>query len=240
MEHHQAIRGGRGRTIVLTGSLILLALTERCLPESHAQMRYSGGFTPSRRDNENGTPQTTVPKLKTPAAPKLPRDYFPDSDFSYLSIPSRNPGDIASSASARTLYGVSTTDLPWNRTGFKDYDEPLRIPRDTSFSKPKKYTLEVSILSPAAPAEQPETAMLIAHLPETAVFWVEGTPTRSTGRTRYFRSPPLLSGRKYKYTVRVAWIEDSQWVSQTQTIPVQAGLIQAIYLQPFGENARKQ
>ena len=32
--------------------------------------------------------------------------------------------------------------------------------------------------------------------------------------------------------VRAAWIEDGQIVSQTRIVPVQAGLIQAIYLRP--------
>jgi uncharacterized protein (TIGR03000 family) len=88
------------------------------------------------------------------------------------------------------------------------------------------------------PAEALETAVLIAHLPENAVLWVEGTRTRSTGRTRYFLSPPLTPGRKYRYRVRVAWIEHGQWVSQTQIVPVQAGAIQMIDF-PTRNQARK-
>ena len=64
------------------------------------------------------------------------------------------------------------------------------------------------------------------------MFWVEGIRTRSTGRTRYFQSPPLLPGRKYNYRIRAAWIEDGHWVSQTRMVPVEAGTIQAIYLRP--------
>jgi uncharacterized protein (TIGR03000 family) len=73
-------------------------------------------------------------------------------------------------------------------------------------------------------------AGLIARLPEHAAFWVEGTRTRSIGRTRFFQSPPLVPGRKYNYRVTAAWIEDGSWVSQTRVVSVQAGLIQAIYL----------
>jgi uncharacterized protein (TIGR03000 family) len=52
---------------------------------------------------------------------------------------------------------------------------------------------------------------------------VEGIPAHSTGRTRYFESPPLPFERKFSYTVRAAWIEDDQWVSQLRKVPVQAG-----------------
>lgn len=73
-------------------------------------------------------------------------------------------------------------------------------------------------------------AILIAHLPEHAALWVEGTRTRSRGRTRYFQSPPLQPGRKYNYKLRVVWIEDGHWVGQTREVPVQAGIIEAIYI----------
>jgi len=84
-------------------------------------------------------------------------------------------------------------------------------------------------LRQASPGERP-FAVLIAHLPDRAVFWVEETRTRSTGRTRYFQSPPLRSDRKYTYRVRAAWIEDGRWVSQARLVNVEAGLIQTIYL----------
>ncbi len=87
-------------------------------------------------------------------------------------------------------------------------------------------------MPPASAAERVENAGLIAHLPEHAVLWVQGIRTRSMGRTRYFLSPPLLPGRMYNYRVSVAWIEDGHWVSQTRVVPVQAGLIQGLYLPP--------
>jgi uncharacterized protein (TIGR03000 family) len=222
----------RRRKIVFACSLILWALSGFDPTEGHAQMRYSGGFVRNRTERDNDAQRTTVPRTKAPAAPKTPRDYFPDSDLGFL-LPYIGAGIANPPPSAATgpRYSVSSYYIPWNQPGFKDYDEPLRIPQDATLSAAKRYALESRLLSPATAAALSDTAMLIAHLPESALFWVEGKLTRSTGRTRYFRSPPLEPGRKYKYTVRAAWIEDGRWVSQTRTIPVGAGLVQAIYLE---------
>jgi uncharacterized protein (TIGR03000 family) len=84
----------------------------------------------------------------------------------------------------------------------------------------------------------PFVAVLIAQLPEEAVLWVEGRRTTSAGWMRYFRSPPLRPGRKYSYLVRVAWIEDGCWVSQTRKLPVRAGRIQAVYLRPRSDSRK--
>jgi uncharacterized protein (TIGR03000 family) len=227
---NDATRGRQWRRIVLGRSLILLALAGAGLPESHAQMRYNGGYITTHRHPEKFSSQPAAPQ---PPAPKLPPSYFPDNDFGYPSSYAEEGAVRPPSPLAIALpYGVSAAAFPWNQAGFEDYNEPPRVLQDSSLSTPKKYSLEVTTLPQAAPAAQPETAALIAHLPEDAVFWVEGTRTRSTGRTRYFQSPPLQLGHKYSYTVRVVWIEDSQWVSQTRMVPVRAGLIQAIYLRP--------
>ena len=113
MDRHNATRGEPGRKLVLSGPLILMAFAWIGPPMSQPQMRYNGGFTPSRRDNDNDPAQTSVPKAKTPAVPKKPRNFFPDSDFGYLSSsPARDTESSASSSSARTIYGVASSDLP--------------------------------------------------------------------------------------------------------------------------------
>jgi hypothetical protein len=55
----------------------------------------------------------------------------------------------------------------------------------------------------------------------------------------YFHSPALTPGKKYHYTVRVDWLEDGGWVSQARQVPVEAGLVQAIYLQPAAPAMKK-
>jgi uncharacterized protein (TIGR03000 family) len=74
--------------------------------------------------------------------------------------------------------------------------------------------------------------MLITYLPEHAALWVEGKRIALKGPTSYFQSPPLTAGKQYSYTVRTAWIENGHWVSQTRKVPVEAGLVQTLYLRP--------
>ncbi len=215
---------------VLTGFMLLSGLAVVGLSESYAQMHYSGGFRPTHR-RPPAMPLTQP--SDTPTAPQMPPSYFPDNDTAY-------PSYYLGSAPRRPLpppsgvwpYSVLATELPWNRADFVDYNEALLIPRDTAVQKPRKYVLMVTPLPPESAADRVEHAGLIAHLPEHAVLWVEGTQTRSMGRSRYFLSPPLLPGRMYNYRVTVAWIEDGHWVSQTRMVPVQSGVIQGIYLRP--------
>jgi uncharacterized protein (TIGR03000 family) len=230
MRHHSTVMARRWWKMMLAGFMVLSGLEVVGLPESHAQMRYSGGFIPTHR-NPPQFPNPQPSDSKT-TAPKTPPSYFPDNDAAYPSFyPRGGPGRPLPSAD-QTPYGVLPAELPWNRADFEDYSEPPSLPRDASLFPPKKYLLSSSPLPPAPAAERFENAMLIAHLPEHAVLWVEGTRTRSIGRTRYFQSPLLLPGRRYNYRVSAAWIEDGRWVGQTRMVPVQAGLIQAIYLRP--------
>jgi len=112
------------------------------------------------------------------------------------------------------------------------YEDSPEMPQDSSFFSPRKYSLEATSLPPERSAAKSEFAVLIAHLPEHAQFWVEGRLTRVGAQTSYFRSPPLLPSKKYSYMVRAVWVEDGRWVSQTQKVPVRAGLVQAVYLRP--------
>jgi uncharacterized protein (TIGR03000 family) len=229
MRHHDATAAGRWRKFVLGGSLVLLGLAAGGLPDSHAQMYYSGGFTPRRQYLSDKTPpQESSPKTPAPTAPKTPSAYSPDNDLAY---PSYYLGG-AKPPPSPPPYNILSSSLPWNQAGFEDYTELPQMPRDASIGEAKKYSLVTTLLPPPPGAERPATAVLIVHLPEHAVFWVEGTQTRSTGRTRYFQSPPLVPGQKYNYRVRAAWIEDGRWVSQTRRVAVEAGHIQAVYLRP--------
>jgi uncharacterized protein (TIGR03000 family) len=93
-----------------------------------------------------------------------------------------------------------------------------------------RYTITITVLPAKVVPARTAVAEVIAHLPEHARLWVEGRPTRQRGRLREFRSPPLQPDHRYTYTARVAWFEAGHWVSQTQTVPVWAGVTTCLFL----------
>ena len=71
---------------------------------------------------------------------------------------------------------------------------------------------------------QPDTiAHVIVKVPNGARVWFDDTPTKSTGSTREFDSPPLTPGQRYGYAIRARWNENGQDVTQTQQVDVSAG-----------------
>jgi uncharacterized protein (TIGR03000 family) len=60
-------------------------------------------------------------------------------------------------------------------------------------------------------------------VPGNAEVWFDGEKTTSTGTNRQFRSPPLTPGQRYRYEVRVRWVENGREVTQTQQVVVSAG-----------------
>jgi uncharacterized protein (TIGR03000 family) len=75
-----------------------------------------------------------------------------------------------------------------------------------------------------------DKAVVMGHLPADAKVWAEDALTTSIGKERYYVSPSLTAGKEYRYTFRVAWVEDGKWVSQTSVIPVKAGEMHCFYL----------
>jgi uncharacterized protein (TIGR03000 family) len=113
---------------------------------------------------------------------------------------------------------------------FEDYEEPPAVSLNLPPGAAVKYNLEATALPQRVPAEIGSVAVLIVHLPEGAALWVEGVLTNARGRTRYFESPPLVPGKKYRYAVRAAWIEDGRLVSQAREVPIRGGDIYGVYL----------
>src|SRR5215472_14836390 len=80
MRPDKATRRGWPKKVV-GGALVLLGLAGIGLPNSQAQLRYSGGFVYPPRDRSD-TPPTAAPQYGSPAAsPSTPPSYFPDNDF---------------------------------------------------------------------------------------------------------------------------------------------------------------
>jgi uncharacterized protein (TIGR03000 family) len=124
---------------------------------------------------------------------------------------------------------------PWNVGGYQGYQQPstppTNAPPPNAAPSPQRYTLHITIL-PQRNEEDPNSALLVAHLPADARLWLEDAPTKQWGTLRQFVSPPLTPGKSYLYTVRVEWPEDGRWVSQAHSFPVHAGDIHCIDVIP--------
>lgn len=241
------------RKMMLGGAFVVFGLAGISLPHAWAQSRtmdddqppaepsgISGeGAQAAYYNTKLFATRTTQPRTTSSLSPR-PLSISPDNDF-YLT-PTRAllavsrsyyyaGGSLGQPAPPpATPLPVGVAALPWNQGGFKDYDELAELPRKTSHSLPRKYTLEAVPLTQGPPVAQPEAALLVVHLPEHALFWVEGKRIHLGGTTRSFPTPLLRPGGRYSYLLHARWLEDGQWVSQTRTVPVQAGLIEAVYL----------
>jgi uncharacterized protein (TIGR03000 family) len=66
-------------------------------------------------------------------------------------------------------------------------------------------------------------AFVTVTVPVNAKVWFNESPTTSIGTVREFHTPLLQAGGSYTYTVRAAWEQDGQPVSQVQTVSVVPG-----------------
>jgi uncharacterized protein (TIGR03000 family) len=225
MRANNAMTRNLWRRKVAAGVLIVLGFAAIGLPNSPAQMTYSGGFVQHHRRPPPDSLKATTP---SPSQTLLPPSYFPDNDFYY---PGQETGPSVSPPAAGAPYGVSAAVLPWNQKGFQEY-VPSPASPEPSPSASRKYAMAVTPLPLESPAAKAETAMLIVHLPEPAMLWVEGRLIPLRGPTGYFQSPPLNPAKRYVYTVRAVWRENGRWVTLSREVPVAAGLVQALYLRP--------
>jgi uncharacterized protein (TIGR03000 family) len=67
------------------------------------------------------------------------------------------------------------------------------------------------------------TTKVTIKVPADAQVWFDGAPTKSTGTSREFQTPPLTHGRQYSYEVRARWNENGREVTQTQYVHFTAG-----------------
>jgi uncharacterized protein (TIGR03000 family) len=121
----------------------------------------------------------------------------------------------------------------WERPKIHGYHEPESQPPPPAQpppATPQKYIVQITVLPTRPPEADPNIAHVVAHVPDNALIWFDGQPTKQTGTMRYYESPPLVPGKRYHYTARVAWVENGHWVSQTDTFPAHAGDVHCVYL----------
>lgn len=132
-------------------------------------------------------------------------------------------------------YGIPTGVLPWEQQKYRGYHEPpprAALPASIPARSPAQHTIRVTQLPQRHAHDDPNVAILIAHLPESAQIWFQGEPTRQRGTTRYYESPSLTPGKNYTYSVVLQWYEDGQWVSQMHSFPIHAGDVHCIDIIP--------
>lgn len=210
--------------------MVLAVLGMSLPPAAAAEVHNEGGLKITRQHIPIRGSVYVPPPVYLPPHPILFPYYYPTSP------PAEMPAyrSFYSSSDAAPLvgpYGLPLSALPWNNPGFKDYDEPPAPAMTRSLEPPQKYRLREAVVPREVPNAPANVAIILAHLPSAAPFWVDDHLTVSTGPMRYFESPPLTPGKKYVYTVRSVWFENGRWVGESVDVPVRAGQLTAVYLE---------
>ena len=236
-----------------TVALALASLTGNGLTSLRAQMQFNGGFVQTRAEDKD-VPRVAALKrtFPSPSVVGSLSSYSPDHDFFYAShdpvaMTTLSYYYYAGRDSARTSLPslrVPSSEigdgLPWNRPGFEEYRESGPVQPEASPSLPRRYALRVDALPAKSSTSRSSRALLVIHLPDHARFWVNDRLMSLSGPTRSLQSPPLNPGAKYSYVVSASWREDGHWVRQERKVLVQAGSIQAVYLQARTGSDRPQ
>jgi uncharacterized protein (TIGR03000 family) len=87
-------------------------------------------------------------------------------------------------------------------------------PGDLKKDEPKKERLQDN---------RPSPALVVLSVPEGAIVCVEGEMLKSTGRQRSFRTPNLMPGQEYSYSIRAVMIVAGREESEDIKVKVLAG-----------------
>jgi len=84
-------------------------------------------------------------------------------------------------------------------------------------------SLAAAICTADLAGKNSSSANLVVALPSDAKLYFDGTPTRQTGTTRTFYTPPLAPGANYTYDLKAEVDRDGELLSQTQRVSVRPG-----------------
>jgi uncharacterized protein (TIGR03000 family) len=74
----------------------------------------------------------------------------------------------------------------------------------------------------AAPAPAPNSATVVAQIPEGASLYVDGRKVPMTSASRSFRTPSLEPGQTYYYTMKAVAVRGDKVVSESKKVEVRA------------------
>jgi uncharacterized protein (TIGR03000 family) len=75
----------------------------------------------------------------------------------------------------------------------------------------------------ATPMPDGQQAEIVMNVPLDALIFIDGQRTYNSGLTRLFVTPPLASGRRYYYDVKVTWVEGNRAREYTRHLSFHAG-----------------
>jgi uncharacterized protein (TIGR03000 family) len=80
-------------------------------------------------------------------------------------------------------------------------------------------------LSPGVRTQEPETrtAQIRVLVPADARVDIDGKPTRQTGETRLFVTPPLPVDRSFEYTIKATWVRAGRVLPYIRVVKVTPG-----------------
>lgn len=113
------------------------------------------------------------------------------------------------------------------------YPYPVYVPTPVPVYPPgPDATINLPPSNPPAPVDRtgpqvtapPNAAALRVTMPTaSALLYVDGVLTTSTGAQRGFVSPILQPGQEYRYTLKAVWTQDGQQQSAERSVLVSAG-----------------
>lgn len=91
------------------------------------------------------------------------------------------------------------------------------------------------------PASGGQRAEIVMNVPLDAIIFIDGQRITSGGMSRIFVTPPLASGRRYFYDVKVSWVEGSRARESSRHVSFQPGQRVVLnYSQPNEVAARRE
>jgi uncharacterized protein (TIGR03000 family) len=141
-------------------------------------------------------------------------------------------GLSAVSARGQSTLTEGGIPVPPPPSSFSDNSRPVSGgPAQVTVSAPAPAVVYVPV-SGTAPAPAAAPATVVVRLPADARLTFNGEPTRSTGATRTFLSPPLEAGRTYGYTLEAEVTQDGRKMTVTRQVSVRAGQDREVQLNP--------
>jgi uncharacterized protein (TIGR03000 family) len=120
----------------------------------------------------------------------------------------------------------------WDETGLGHYDGwPWGVPSYAEYRGADGHGMAIGqlgiapplLVPPADETPPPDAALVIVKLPAEAELWFDDTKMTQDGSYRRFVTPPLKTGHKLIYTLRVQWHVQDADLTRVEKVQVEPG-----------------